>query len=128
MVDVGVFKTAHDLDDRVHLADVAEELVAEPFPRARTLHQARDVHELDRRGDDFGGSGNFGQRSQPGVGHFDDADVWINGAEGIILRRRLARPREGVEQSGLANVGQADNPGFEHNSFESGTGSRKSGR
>ena len=52
VVDVRVLEAAHDLHDGVHLADVGEELVAEALALARALHQAGDVHELDRRGDD----------------------------------------------------------------------------
>src|SRR5437867_466590 len=48
VVDVVIFKAPNDLHDRVYLADVGEELIAETFTRARALHEARDVDELDR--------------------------------------------------------------------------------
>ena len=47
--DVLVLEAAHDLDDRVDLADVLEELVAEALALGGALDQAGDVHELDRR-------------------------------------------------------------------------------
>ena len=87
MVNVRVLEAADDLHDGVHLADVAEEFVAETFARARALDEAGDVHEFDGRGDDACGLGDFGERFEPGVRHGDDADVRVNGAKGIIFRR-----------------------------------------
>jgi hypothetical protein len=46
-------EAADDLQDRVDLADVAEELVAQPLALARALDDARDVHQAQRRGDDL---------------------------------------------------------------------------
>ena len=48
VMNVAVFKTTHDLHDRVHFADVAEKLVAEPFARARAFDQPGDIDKLDR--------------------------------------------------------------------------------
>ena len=48
LMNVVVLKTADHLHDGVHLADVAEKLIAESFSRARAFHQTGDVHELDR--------------------------------------------------------------------------------
>ena len=53
MVNVRVFKTTNDLHDRVNFADMAEELVAESFARARAFDQPGDVHKLDGRRDDL---------------------------------------------------------------------------
>jgi hypothetical protein len=41
------------VEDRVDLADVGEELVAEPLALARAAHDARDVDDADHRGDDL---------------------------------------------------------------------------
>ena len=51
---------------------------------------------------------------QPVVGHRHDAHVGIDGAEGIVGRFRLAVARDGVEQGGLADVGQSDDSGSQH--------------
>ena len=51
---------------------------------------------------------------EPRVGHGDDADVGVDGAEGIVGRLRLAGAGDGVEQGGLADVGQSDDSGSEH--------------
>ena len=58
----------------------------------------------------------FASSSQPRVGHGDDADVGVDGAEGIVGRLRLAGAGDGVEQRGLADVGQSDDSGSEHDS------------
>ena len=47
MGDVAALEAAQHMDDRIHLADVGEELVAEPFALACAAHQAGDVDELD---------------------------------------------------------------------------------
>ena len=49
MMNVRVFKTTHDLDDRLHLANVMEKLIAKAFPRTGALHEAGDVYKFDRR-------------------------------------------------------------------------------
>ena len=50
--DVGIVEAAHHVDDGGGLADVAEELVAEALAGAGAAHEAGDVDELDRRGQD----------------------------------------------------------------------------
>ncbi len=111
VVDVGVLETAHDLHDGVHLADVAEELVAQTLAAARAAHQSGDVHELDRRRDQLLRAGQLAQHPQPGIGHGDDADVRVNGAKGIVGRLRLAGAGDGVEEGGFTDVGQSDDSG-----------------
>ncbi len=62
----------------------------------------------------FSELGQCGQLVQAIVGHVDDADVGLDGAKGKIGRLRFARTGYSVEESGLADVGQADDSGFEH--------------
>jgi hypothetical protein len=50
------------------------------------------------------------------VRHFNDADVRLDSAEGIIFRRN-ARFGQGVEEGGFADVGQADDAAFERHLF-----------
>ena len=57
VVHVGIVEAAHDLDDRVDLAHVREELVAQALALAGALHEAGDVDELDRGRDDDVGAG-----------------------------------------------------------------------
>jgi len=102
--DVGVFEAANHVHDRVHFADVRQELVAQTLALGRALHQPRDIHELDHGRDLLLGPDELEQAVEPGVGHGDHADVGLDGAERVVLCRRL-RGGEGVEQGGLADVG-----------------------
>ena len=83
-----VVEAAHHVDDRIGLADVGEELVAEAFALGRAGDQARDVDELDDRRQHALGLDDLGQLGQPRVGQLDDADVGLDGAE-----RDSSRPR-----------------------------------
>ena len=105
--DVVVGEAAHDLRDRVGLADVREELVAEPLALARAAHDARDVDERHRRGQDALGVEDLGELRQPGVGQAHDADVRLDRRERIVRREHVVLGQR-VEQGGLADVGQAD--------------------
>jgi hypothetical protein len=70
--------------DRVGLADVREELVAEPFAVRGTLHEAGDVHELDGGGNRFLRLDDLGEFHEACVGNLHHADVRLDGAEGIV--------------------------------------------
>ena len=108
MDDVVVVEAAHDMDDGVALADVAEELVAEAGTLACALDEAGDVHELHDGGGLFVGLPDLSQLVQPLVRHCYDAGVRLDGAEGIVCSFSIFGGGDGVEQSGLAHVGQAD--------------------
>ena len=68
-----VLKAAHDVDNRVHLADVAQKLVAQPFAVARALHQTGNVHKLDGRGRNLLRVIHFAQHIQAVVRHHDNS-------------------------------------------------------
>ena len=114
--DVRVLEAAHDVRDRVGLADVGEELVAEAFAFGGAGDQPRDVDELDDRRHDFLGLHDRRQRVEPRIGHFDDADVRLDRAERIVLGGD-AGLGERVEERRLADVGQADDAAFEAHGF-----------
>ena len=105
--DVRVVEAPGDLDDRVHLADVRQELVAETFPLVRAPDEARDVDEVDRRRQDAVRVDHGVERREPRVGHLHDADVRLDGAEGVVRRFCLGR-RQRVEERRLADVGESD--------------------
>ena len=105
-------ETAHDMRDGIDLTDVGKELVAEPFAGGGAFDDARDVHELDRGRQDTLGFDDGGERIEPRVGHRDDADVRLDGAERVVLGRD-GRARERVEEGRLANIGQADDAAFD---------------
>ncbi len=105
--DVRVLEAARDLHDRVDLADVRQELVAEPLALVRAAHEARDVDEVDRGRHDALGVHHGVERGEARIRHGHDADVRLDRAEGIVRRLGLGR-RERVEERGLADVGEAD--------------------
>ena len=110
--DVAVPKAAHHVGDGMGLANVGQELVAEPLALGGAGDQAGDIDEFHGGGHHLGGLDDIGDAVQARVRHRDDAGVGINGAEGEVLRVD-ARPGEGVEQGGLAHVGQADDAAVE---------------
>lgn len=110
--DVLVFEAAHHVGDGVGLADVGEELVAQAFTFRCARHQAGDIDEFHGGGDDLLGLDDFGQGIQARVGHGHDAAVRLDGAEGEVFCGD-AGFGEGVEQGGLADVGQADDAAVE---------------
>ena len=104
---VVVPKAAHHVADGVHLADVGEELVAESLPLARPPHEPGDVHELDGGRDHALGAVQLHEGVEARIGHGDHAHVGVDGAKRVV-RRLGAGARQGVEQGGLAHVGQPD--------------------
>ncbi len=111
---VGVFEAADDVHDRVHFADVRQELVAEPLALRGTLHQPGDVDEFDDGGNLTLWLDDVVQRFKPWVRHLDDADVRLDRAEGIVLRRRGLGGRQRVEQRRLADIGKSHDAESQH--------------
>ena len=105
--DVRVVEGSGDHADGVGLADVGEELVAQALALARSPHDAGDVDEGDGGGQDPFGAEDLGEGRQARVRQGNDADVGLDGGEGVV-RREHGRTGEGVEQGGLADVGQSD--------------------
>ena len=105
--DVRVLERAQHVQDRVDLADAAEELVAEPLPRVRALLDAGDVSELRGGLDDLLRGAHLGEGDQSVIRHFGDADVRLGGGERVRGHRGLAAGQR-VEKRGLAGVGQPD--------------------
>ncbi|MNI45676.1 hypothetical protein D3C73_1001140 [compost metagenome] len=112
MDDVSVLEAAHHVGDRIHFADVGQELVAQAFAAGGTGHQAGDVDELDRGRDDLLRVDDRCQLVQARIRHRHDADVRFDGAEREV-RRGDARLGQRVEQGRLADVGQADDAAFD---------------
>ena len=107
--DVRVLEAAHHVDDGVGLADVAQELVAQAFALAGTGHQAGDVHELHDGGRMRSGLTISASFLQPRVGHARPCRHWARWCRTGSSRRRC-RLGQGVEEGGLADVGQATMP------------------
>ena len=114
MVDVFAFKTAHDLNDGIHLPDVTQKLVSKPFALARTGHKPCDIHKLNRRWQDFFGLREISKFLQALIGHVHDSDIRLDGAEWEVGRLGLARAGDGIEESGFSHIREPDDSCFEH--------------
>ena len=114
MMNIGAFKTAHHLHNRVHFANVTEKLVAQSFARAGAFHQPGDIDELDRSRHDFLRMRQFREDIESRVGHRHHADVRIDRAKGIIFRRCFVRSGDGVKERRFPDVRQSDNSSAEH--------------
>ena len=97
----------------VDLADVGQELVAQPLALAGALDEAGDVDELDRGGHHALGVHDRRERVEPRIGDLHDPGVRLDGREGIVRDQGLGAG-EGVEEGGLADVGQADDSQAKH--------------
>ena len=86
MDNVLVLEAAHDMADRIDLADVRKELVAEALSFARTFHKPRDVDKFHSRGNDTRRARDARQRVEPWIGHGDNPDVGLDRAERVVLR------------------------------------------
>ena len=111
--DVLVGVGADDVQQRVALADVGQELVAQALALGRARDEAGDVVELDRVPDDVGGLDRLGHLLHPLVLDGDDGDVGLDRRERVVggLGTGLA---ERVEQRGLARVGHPHQPHLHH--------------
>jgi hypothetical protein len=94
--DVVVDEDAHDLTDGVALSDCGEELVTEPLPFGRALHDARDVDERDGRRQDLLRGEHRGESGEARIGHRDDTDIGLDGRERVVGGQHVV-VRQGVE-------------------------------
>src|SRR5205823_8290341 len=88
--------------------------IAQPFALRGAFHESRDVDELDDRGNLLLWLDDGVELREARVGDFDDADVRLDRAEGIILRGRSLRRGQRVEECRLPDVWQSDNAKSQH--------------
>ncbi len=98
---------AHDVHDRVGLADVGEKAVAEPLAFVGAGNQAGDVVEVDRVPHDLRSRHGLRNLNQALVEHGHDRHVGLDRRERVVSGLD-AGLRERVEQRGLARVRQSD--------------------
>ena len=113
MDDVAIGKAAHDVGDRIDLADVAEKLVAEALAAGGAAHQPGDVDEFELGRDDLCRFRQARTDREPLVGHRDPPDIGLDRAERVIRRLGRFGRGQGVEERGLADIGQADDAAAE---------------
>ena len=107
---VAALETAQDVDDRVDLANVGEELVAEALAFARAANEAGDVDELDLGLDFLGGLGDCRDLVEPLVGDSDAADIRLDRAEGIVRRLRGSGSVKALKSVDLPTFGRPTMP------------------
>ena len=89
MDNILILKAAHHMDDRIHLADICQELVSKSLTFGGTLYQTRDVHELDDRRRHFFGMIEISKQLQTLIRHRHHAHIRIDGTERVV---RALRP------------------------------------
>ena len=102
--DVRIVEDAHHVHDRVRLADMRKELIAEPFTLTRALHKTSDVHKLDDRRHFFLGFGKLRKLVDTFIRHRHHSDRRIDRTKWKILRRH-AFACYGVKKRRLTDVG-----------------------
>ena len=118
MHNVIVFKSTHDFADRVGLADVGQELVAQAFALGGALDDAGDVHEGHRGRHDLLGVNQLGQHRQTIVRQRHDTGVRLDGGERIVFGQHVVAG-QGIEHGGLADIGQSDDSDSKRHAFKS---------
>ena len=86
--DVGILERANHVHHGIDFPDLREELIAEALALRGALDQAGDVHELHDCGHLFLGFDDRVEPLEPGIGNFDNADIRLDSAERVVLRRR----------------------------------------
>ena len=115
--DVVVAERPQDEHDRVDLANVAEEGVAESFALARTFDEPADVGELHGGVNRLLALRHLAEGVEAVVGHLGDTDIGVGRGEGIGRCVGAASGKR-VVQRGLARVGETDEPETFHSSDE----------
>ena len=112
MDDVVIDEATHDVRNRVGLTDVREERVAFALAFAGAFNKAGDIDELDACRQHALWLHDGGQRIKTRVRYTNNADVRVDGAEGIVFRSDL-RLGQRIEQCRFANVREADDSAFD---------------
>ncbi len=80
-----VLKAAHHMQNGVHLADVREKAVAQPFAAACALNQPSNVYEFDHGRRVFCRVVKLFKKVHAFIWHGHDAHIGLNGAERIVF-------------------------------------------
>ena len=115
--DVVVPERPQDEHDRIDLANVAEEGVAESFALARTFDEPADVGELHGCVNRLLALRHLTEGVEAVVGHLGDTDIGVGRGEGVGRCVGAASGKR-VVQRGLARVGETDEPETFHSSDE----------
>jgi uncharacterized glyoxalase superfamily protein PhnB len=108
MGDIVIGKAAQHMGDRIDLADIGQELVAQPLALRGALHQPGNIDKGDSRRNHAGRPGDRRQPVEPRIGHRNIAGIGLDRAEREIRRLGGRCPRQRVEKRRLAHIRQAD--------------------
>jgi hypothetical protein len=88
---IGLIEAAENMYDGIDFPNIRKKLVAEALALRGALHQARDIHELDRRGHAGLRLRELEDSIESRVGDFDHTDVRFDRTKRVILRRSRLR-------------------------------------
>ena len=117
MGDVVILKTADHLDDGGAFADIGQELIAQSFALAGAAHETGNINEIHAGMDGLFGLCLGGQGVHARVRHSHRSLVGLDGAEGIVGGLGILSLGQGIEEGGLAHVGQPDDTDAESHAF-----------
>ena len=103
MDDIAVLEAAHNVNDRVHLADIGEELVAQALPLGSAFDKASDIHKLDDSRRDLFGMVHLAEKPDSFIGNRNNAHVRVDRTERIICRFRACLGKC-VKKCALSNI------------------------
>jgi hypothetical protein len=102
-----VVEASQNVDDRIGLLDIGEELITASFHQAAAFGKAGNIDDLYRRGNNFNTLDEFIDLIKPLIGNVDCADVGLG---------RSARLGMGIgktiEYGGLTYERKSDNTAF----------------
>ena len=101
-------KAANDVQNRVRLPNMREELIAQALALARAFHDACDVHKLHRRRHNRVRLHHRYDAVHAVVRNRHNPHIWIDGAKRVVRGLGLGGC-ERVEDGGFADVRQPDN-------------------
>jgi hypothetical protein len=112
--NLAILKNANNVTNHLTFADMSEELIAETFAMGGTLDQTGNIDEFDRRGDDFRGLIQLSELIETRVRDRHDADIRLDGGEGIISRKRT-RVGKRIKKRGFTYIRETDDANLEIN-------------
>ena len=99
MGNIIILKTAQNVNNRINLADIGQELVAQSLAFGSSLHQTGNIDKFQLCRSHHPRFDNLGQFIQPGIGNGHPSGVRLNRTKGKIGRLRCNGLRQGIKQS-----------------------------
>lgn len=87
MDHVVIFEAANDINNRIRLANIGQELIAQALAFARACDESRNIDKFNSGRKNALGFHDRGESAQPWVRHFDNTDIGLDGAKRIVFRR-----------------------------------------